>query len=164
VASGDMSTAGPVPGFTCRAVGWPSDAARTGTPLAAGRRPQRDAARCVDCLRAATAAPDHLGASGMTKQLVRSAENRIIGGVCGGLGEYLGVDPTIIRLVWVLFVLAGGGGLVLYPLAWFLIPDTEGRRDPLPLVILVALLVFPGSCCLLSWFGALGGSMFGVGR
>ena len=41
------------------------------------------------------------------KQIVRSRSNRMLGGVCAGLGEYLGIDPTIIRLVFVLVSLLG---------------------------------------------------------
>jgi len=56
------------------------------------------------------------------KRLYRSRENRIIGGVCGGLGDYFKLDPTIIRLIWLLFVFVGGGGLIAYLIAWILIP------------------------------------------
>ena len=57
------------------------------------------------------------------KQLYRSRRNRIIAGICGGIGEYLGVDPTVIRLLWVLFVFAGGAGVLAYIVAYFIIPD-----------------------------------------
>lgn len=56
------------------------------------------------------------------KRLYRSRENRVIGGVCGGLGDYFKIDPTIIRLIWLLFVFVGGGGLIAYLIAWVLIP------------------------------------------
>jgi phage shock protein C len=57
------------------------------------------------------------------KQLYRSRRNRIIAGICGGIGEYLGVDPTVIRLLWVLFVFAGGAGVLAYIVAYFIIPE-----------------------------------------
>ena len=57
------------------------------------------------------------------RRLYRSRTNRVIAGISGGLGEYIGVDPTIIRLVWILLALPGGvPGIVLYLLAWIIIP------------------------------------------
>lgn len=56
------------------------------------------------------------------KRLYRSGKDRVLGGVCGGIGEYLNVDPVAIRLLWVLFALAGGAGLLFYIIAWFIIP------------------------------------------
>jgi len=55
------------------------------------------------------------------KKLYRSAKSRILGGVCGGIGEFLNVDPTIIRLIWILFALSGIG-IIFYFLAWLVIP------------------------------------------
>lgn len=46
------------------------------------------------------------------KRLFRSSANRMISGVCGGIAEYLNVDPTIIRLLWVIFSIFGVGILV----------------------------------------------------
>ena len=43
------------------------------------------------------------------KKLYRSSQNRMICGVCGGLGEYLGIDPTVIRVLFVIFGLTGAG-------------------------------------------------------
>jgi phage shock protein C len=58
-------------------------------------------------------------------KLYRSKKNRIIAGVCGGIGEYFTVDPTIIRLLWLLIsiVSAGAGGVVAYIIAWIIIPE-----------------------------------------
>jgi len=58
----------------------------------------------------------------MEKKLYRSRKNSMIAGVCGGLGEYLNVDPTIMRLVAVLLVFADGIGLLAYIIAWIIIP------------------------------------------
>ena len=58
----------------------------------------------------------------MDKKLYRSRRNSMIGGVCGGLGEYLNVDPTIMRLVAVLLIFADGIGLIAYIIAWIIIP------------------------------------------
>jgi len=60
------------------------------------------------------------------KRLYRSKKERILGGVCAGLGEHLDVDPTVIRLVWaVVTVLSVGTGIIVYILAWILIPEEE---------------------------------------
>ena len=48
--------------------------------------------------------------------------NKILCGVCGGLGEFLGIDPTIIRLIWVVLAFAAGSGLLIYLLAAVIIP------------------------------------------
>jgi len=56
------------------------------------------------------------------RRLYRSRKQRILGGVCGGLGEYFGVDPVLIRLAWVLFCFVWGVGLLLYIIAWIIIP------------------------------------------
>ncbi len=58
------------------------------------------------------------------KRLYRSRSDRMLGGVSGGLGEYLNVDPTVIRLLWVLFALLSGGvGILAYIVAWIIIPE-----------------------------------------
>lgn len=58
--------------------------------------------------------------------LRRSRDDRVIAGVCGGLGRYLGVDPVLIRVAFVVLAIAGGGGLVLYIVSWILIPEERG--------------------------------------
>jgi len=58
------------------------------------------------------------------KRLYRSKTNRSISGVCGGLGDYLGIDPVIIRLLWVLGSFASVGmGVVAYFIAAVIIPE-----------------------------------------
>lgn len=56
------------------------------------------------------------------KHLYKSRDNRIISGVCGGIAEYLDIDPTLIRLIWVLFFFAFGFGLLAYFIAALIIP------------------------------------------
>jgi phage shock protein C len=56
------------------------------------------------------------------KKLYRSKNNKILAGVCGGIGEYFNIDPTIIRLLWLLISITGGG-LVAYIIAWIIIPQ-----------------------------------------
>lgn len=57
------------------------------------------------------------------RRLYRSRRNRVIAGVCGGIGEYLNIDPTIIRLLWVALTLIWGAGLLLYIIAALIIPE-----------------------------------------
>jgi phage shock protein PspC (stress-responsive transcriptional regulator) len=60
------------------------------------------------------------------QRLYRSKNNRILGGVCAGLGEHLDVDPTVIRLIWaVVSVLSIGTGIIIYILAWIIIPEDD---------------------------------------
>ncbi|HHW15210.1 MAG TPA: PspC domain-containing protein [Firmicutes bacterium] len=59
----------------------------------------------------------------MEKRLYRSRKDRMIAGVCGGLAEYLDVDPTLIRLLWILISLPGAVGVPMYILAWILVPQ-----------------------------------------
>jgi phage shock protein PspC (stress-responsive transcriptional regulator) len=59
---------------------------------------------------------------GGPKRLYRSETNRIIAGVCGGLGEYFDLDPTLIRLFFVLLTVFGGSGILLYIILWLVIP------------------------------------------
>lgn len=57
------------------------------------------------------------------KKLCKSKSNKMIAGVCGGVAEYLNVDPTIVRLIWVCLFLAGGLGLPLYIIAAIIMPQ-----------------------------------------
>ncbi|MBM3282599.1 MAG: PspC domain-containing protein [Candidatus Diapherotrites archaeon] len=56
------------------------------------------------------------------KRLYRSTKDRMLGGVCGGIAVYFQVDPTLVRLAWILLTLAWGAGLILYILAWIIVP------------------------------------------
>ena len=58
----------------------------------------------------------------MNKRLYNSNENKMLDGVCGGIGEYFGMDPTLVRLAWVLFCALGGSGVIAYLLAAIIIP------------------------------------------
>ena len=59
----------------------------------------------------------------MSKKLYRSQTNRKIAGVCGGIWEYVNLDPTVIRLIWVLLVFCAGTGLLAYLIAALIIPE-----------------------------------------
>ena len=59
------------------------------------------------------------------KRLYKSESNKVIGGVCGGLGEYLDIDPTILRIVAVVLIFLHGAGLVIYLVAWLCMPKRK---------------------------------------
>ena len=59
----------------------------------------------------------------MEKKLYRVQKGKKLAGVCGGIAEYFGIDPTIIRLIWALLVLCAGTGLLAYIICAFIIPE-----------------------------------------
>ena len=59
----------------------------------------------------------------MEKKLYRSVNDKKIAGVCGGLAKYLNIDPTVIRLIWVLVALFAGAGLLAYIVCALIIPE-----------------------------------------
>ncbi len=70
----------------------------------------------------------------MQKRLHRSRTERMVAGVCGGLAEYFGIDPTIVRVLWVLMVLLAGTGVLLYLILWIIVPldtaEPPGQYGP----------------------------------
>ena len=71
------------------------------------------------------------------RRIYRSRHERMVGGVAGGLGAYLGIDPTLIRILFVFLTLAGSGiGLLAYLIMWIVVPkaplDAETTVDDLP--------------------------------
>jgi phage shock protein PspC (stress-responsive transcriptional regulator) len=69
----------------------------------------------------------------MTKKLYRSETDKIIGGVCGGIAEYLDIDPTIVRVIFALAIVSTEFGLMLYIILWIVLPseksiDKENRE------------------------------------
>jgi phage shock protein PspC (stress-responsive transcriptional regulator) len=88
--------------------------------------------------------------------LQRSHTDRIVAGVCGGLGDYFDVDPVIFRIAFVVLAFVGGAGFLLYPAAWLLLPEEghqrsigeawvqKGRRGhliPIALIVIGALVL-----------------------
>lgn len=67
----------------------------------------------------------------MNGEITRSRDQAIIGGVCGGFGEYLGVDPAFVRIFFMLLVLGNGIGILLYFLFWVTMPR-DSRAIYLP--------------------------------
>ena len=66
----------------------------------------------------------------MMKQLYKSSTNKKVAGVCGGIGEYFGIDPTIVRLGFIALSLLAGGGLAVYIIAAIIMPDREVCSNP----------------------------------
>ncbi|MBS7360441.1 MAG: PspC domain-containing protein [Oscillospiraceae bacterium] len=60
----------------------------------------------------------------MNKKLCKSNTNKMLDGVCGGFGEFFDVDPTIIRLIWALFCVFGGCGIIAYIIADIIMPES----------------------------------------
>jgi phage shock protein C len=89
--------------------------------------------------------------SGGQRVLRRSQSDRVLAGVCGGLGRYLGIDPVLLRIAFVVLALANGLGVIAYVVAWVAIPEErpgqplgpvpEARRETGRLVLGGALVV-----------------------
>jgi phage shock protein C len=77
---------------------------------------------CYNCgakLGAAAQAPAYVAPP---KRLMRSSRDKKLGGVCAGLADYFDLDPTIVRIVWLLAVLFAGTGLLVYLILWLVLP------------------------------------------
>jgi phage shock protein PspC (stress-responsive transcriptional regulator) len=68
-----------------------------------------------------------MNTSNGTRRLYRKPEGQIVAGVCSGLADYLGIDATIIRLAFAALTIFGGAGILLYVIAWAVIPE-EGEK------------------------------------
>lgn len=62
------------------------------------------------------------------KRLYRSTTNKQVAGVCGGLGEYFNIDPTLIRVIFLIATLFGGNGFILYIILWMVMPEEGSER------------------------------------
>ena len=58
----------------------------------------------------------------MTRKLYRSRKNRKVAGVCGGLADYFTVDPTLIRVLFIVLAVMGGAGALIYLAMWLVVP------------------------------------------
>jgi phage shock protein C len=79
---------------------------------------------CYNCgaKQPETAAPGLSPATGGKKKLMRSSTDKKIAGVCAGLADYFDLDPTIVRVVWLLAVLLAGTGGLAYLVLWIVLP------------------------------------------
>lgn len=97
--------------------------------------------------------------------LRRSTEDKVVGGVCGGLGRYFGVDPVWFRVAFVILAIGGGSGVLVYLIAWLVIPEQKpgdpvgrapssiGDQGPVIVgVVLVAIGLMLLANNLIPWF------------
>lgn len=68
--------------------------------------------------------------SKMNKKLYRSMTEKKLCGVCGGLGEYFDIDPTVVRLLWIVFTFMGGAGLLAYIICAIIVPQQTQLPNP----------------------------------
>lgn len=66
----------------------------------------------------------------MEKKFYLSSKEKKIAGVCGGLAEYFGLDATLVRILFVLFTLAGGSGVLAYLVIWLVAPKAPDPSVP----------------------------------
>lgn len=59
----------------------------------------------------------------MAKRLYKSGSNKVVSGVCGGIAEYFDIDPTLVRVAWIIFCAMGGSGFLAYLVAALIIPE-----------------------------------------
>ena len=65
------------------------------------------------------------------KRVYRDPDNRVLGGVCGGLGAYMGIDPIIIRIIFIVIFFGFGAGLLIYLILWIIIPEAKTTAQKL---------------------------------
>jgi phage shock protein PspC (stress-responsive transcriptional regulator) len=94
----------------------------------------------------------------------RSTTDRVAAGVCGGLGDYFGVDPVLFRVLFAVTAFFGGAGILAYLLAWAVIPDTstpdapldrvvrEMRKRRIPFWLVAGIVIFVAWALLFSWW------------
>lgn len=95
-----------------------------------------------------------------TPLLRRSTTDQVVGGVAGGLGRYLGIDPVVLRIAFVLLALSGGSGVLLYLIAWIAIPaekpgDVVGvapTGTTTPRTVIGAVVIAAGAVLLVTQF------------
>jgi phage shock protein C len=101
-----------------------------------------------------------------TKRLYKSSSNKMIAGVCGGIADYLNVDPTAVRVAWILLsILPFIPGIILYIIAWFVIPKQPAGEQPKSVpasssnvtafmgffFVAIGALIFLGNLDVLDW-------------
>ncbi|WP_157749173.1 PspC domain-containing protein [Jatrophihabitans sp. GAS493] len=103
-----------------------------------------------------------------SRLLRRSAGNRVVAGVSGGLGEYFGIDPVLFRILFATTAFFGGGGIIAYLVAWLAIPEagstktgmdrivTELRNRRIPVWVVVTAIVIAAWIGLFSWWAPWG--------
>ena len=76
--------------------------------------------------------PPPSAGSGGPRVVRRSRSDRVVAGVCGGVGRYLGVDPVLLRIAFIILALANGLGVIAYVVAWVAIPEERPGQPAAP--------------------------------
>lgn len=126
----DGAVRGERPGGGDSGPGGEGQGAGAGTPGPGAASTSPDAGRSARAGAAGGGPPPDPAGSVSPARLRRSRTDRVIAGVCGGLGPYLGVDPVLVRLAFVALALAGGSGVLIYLVAWLVIPAEEPGQEP----------------------------------
>jgi phage shock protein C len=92
------------------------------------------------------------------RRLYRSATDKVIGGVCGGLAAYFSIDPVLVRLAFVVFALAGGASILLYIVLWIAVPLGDAQSTAITVStrgaeMTAIVLIAVGALWLLANFG-----------
>lgn len=86
---------------------------------------------CYNCGAKQAATPAGVSpATGGPKRLMRSSTDKKLGGVCAGLADYFDIDPTLIRVIWLVLVFCAGGGVLAYIILWIVLPLAPGGVVP----------------------------------
>jgi phage shock protein C len=75
----------------------------------------------------AAAAPGFIAPAHVVKRLARSSTDKKIAGVCGGLAEYFDLDPTLVRILWLVLIIFAGTGVLVYVILWIALPVAPPR-------------------------------------
>lgn len=67
----------------------------------------------------------------MSKKLFRSRNDKVLAGVCGGIADYFAIDPTLVRIAWVIFTLMGGAGIIAYIICAIVFPEGQSYNTEL---------------------------------
>ncbi|KXT82420.1 PspC domain-containing protein [Streptococcus panodentis] len=65
----------------------------------------------------------------MKKRLTRDVKHQKIAGVCAGIANYFDLDPTLVRVIWIVLACMAGGGILAYLIAWLVMPEDSGQND-----------------------------------
>jgi len=110
------------------------------------------------------AADENHTSSAAPPRLTRATDDKVVAGVCGGLGRHFGVDPVVFRIAFVVTALAGGSGVLLYLVAWLLVPDDHSGATVIDRArhghgsqVLAAVLLAVGAIVVLDRLGDNGG-------